>query len=67
MNLALAIGRLDTPLARLDSARPLVRAEHVIHIGSRDEGEPYGNVSLGRRESSISHNGYSAQRASTKL
>jgi arginase len=47
MNLALAIGRLDTPLARLDGARRLVRAEHVIHIGSRDEGEPYGNAELG--------------------
>jgi arginase len=46
MNLSLAIGRVDTPLARLDGARPLVRAEDVIHIGSRDEGEPYGNAEL---------------------
>ncbi|HKD33181.1 MAG TPA: arginase family protein [Gaiellaceae bacterium] len=47
MNSALAIGRVDSPLARLDGARPLVRAEYVVHIGSRDEGEPYGNVELG--------------------
>lgn len=47
MNLSLAIGRLDTPLARLDGARPLVSAEDVVHIGSRDEGEPYGNAELG--------------------
>jgi arginase len=46
MNLSLAIGRVDTPHARLDGARPLVRAEDVIHIGSRDEGEPYGNAEL---------------------
>jgi arginase len=46
MNLSLAIGRVDTPHARLDGARSLVRAEDVIHIGSRDEGEPYGNAEL---------------------
>jgi|tagenome__1003787_1003787.scaffolds.fasta_scaffold20637499_1 arginase len=48
MNLALATGRIDAPLARLDGARPLVSAEDVVHIGSRDEGEPYGNAELGR-------------------
>jgi arginase len=47
MNLSLAIGRVDSPLGQLGGARPLVRAEDVIHIGSRDEGEPYGNAELG--------------------
>lgn len=46
MNLALATGRLDTPLARLDGTRPLVHAADVVHIGSRDEGEPYGHAEL---------------------
>ena len=47
MNLALATGRIKTPLARLDKAGPLVRAEDIVHIGSRDEGEPYGHRELG--------------------
>jgi arginase len=47
MNLALATGRIDAPLAHLD-ALPLVAVEDVVHIGSRDEGQPYGNAELGR-------------------
>jgi arginase len=46
MNLAIATGRLDSPLARLDGDGPLVRAGHVVHIGSRDEDEPYGHAKL---------------------
>lgn len=36
MDLALATGRGDTPLARLDPRGPLVRDEHVVTIGVRD-------------------------------
>jgi arginase len=46
MNLALAVGRATTPLSRLGGERPLVSAENVVHIGSRDAGEPYGNHAL---------------------
>jgi arginase len=46
MNLALAVGRATTPLSRLGGDKPLVRAENVVHIGSRDAGEPYGNHAL---------------------
>ena len=37
MCLALAVGRGDTALARLDEAEPLVRAEDVALIGRRDQ------------------------------
>ncbi|MGQ0640501.1 MAG: arginase family protein [Gemmatimonadaceae bacterium] len=37
MCLALAVGRGDTPLARLNGAEPLVRGEDVVLIGRRDE------------------------------
>ncbi|MGH7465671.1 MAG: arginase family protein, partial [Longimicrobiales bacterium] len=46
MCLALALGRGDSPLARLDGAAPLVRGEDVVLIGRRDEGEPYGHDAL---------------------
>lgn len=46
MNLALAVGRATTPLSRLGGEKPLARAENVVHIGSRDAGEPYGNEAL---------------------
>lgn len=36
MCLALAVGRGDTPLARLDDEGPLVRGEDVVVIGRRD-------------------------------
>ncbi|MGH9459494.1 MAG: arginase family protein [Thermoanaerobaculia bacterium] len=36
MDLALATGRGDTPLARLDPAAPLVREEDVLAVGLRD-------------------------------
>ncbi len=36
MDLALATGRGDTPLARLNGAGPLVRDEHVVTFGIRD-------------------------------
>jgi arginase len=48
MNLALAVGRADSPLARLAGDRPLVRAEHVAHLGRRDDANPeYGSHALG--------------------
>jgi arginase len=47
MALALAVGRCDTPLARLAGDGPLVRAENVVHIGRRDDTAPaYGNAAL---------------------
>lgn len=46
MNLALATGRATTPLSRLAGEEPLVRARNVVHIGSRDVGEPYGHSAL---------------------
>jgi arginase len=45
MCLALATGRAATPLSRLDS-EPLVRPEHVAHVGGRDVGGPYGRDAL---------------------
>jgi arginase len=36
MDLALAVGRGDSELARLRGARPLVREEHVVAVGVRD-------------------------------
>jgi len=47
MNLALAAGRADGPLARLAGDGPLVRGEHVVHIGRRDDAQPaYGYPAL---------------------
>jgi arginase len=47
MCLALAVGRGETPLARLDGDTPLVRGEHVVVIGRRDAAEPwYGHAAL---------------------
>jgi len=47
MCLALAVGRGDTPLARLGVDRPLVRPEDVVLIARRDHGEPwYGHQAL---------------------
>ena len=48
MCLALAVGRGDTSLARLDGDAPLVRTEDVIVIGRRDEGDApwYGQDDL---------------------
>lgn len=46
MNLALAVGRADTPLSRLGGRRPLVRAQDVVHIGSRDKSQSYGHSAL---------------------
>jgi arginase len=47
MNLALAVGRAERPLARLAGNRSLVRGEHVVHIGRRDDAEPeYGYPAL---------------------
>jgi arginase len=43
MNLALATGRAEGRLAHLSHEVPLVRGEHVVHIGRRDDDEPaYG-------------------------
>jgi arginase len=48
MNLALAVGRADSALARLAGDGPLVRAEKVAHVGSRDGSDPeYGHHALG--------------------
>ena len=47
MCLALAVGRGDSPLARLAGARPLVRAEDTTVIGRRDIGQDrYGDTAL---------------------
>jgi arginase len=47
MCLALAVGRGDTPLARLSADGPLVRAEDTVLIGRRDHAEPwYGHDAL---------------------
>ncbi len=52
MCLALAVGRGDTPLARLAGNQPLVHDRHVALIGRRDAAEPwYGHAALA--ESSI--------------
>jgi arginase len=43
MNLALATGRADEPLAHLKGDGPLVAGERVVHIGRRDDHQPaYG-------------------------
>ena len=47
MCLALAVGRGETPLARLAGAEPLTRPENVVLIGRRDHAEPwYGHDAL---------------------
>jgi arginase len=47
MCLALAVGRGDTPLARLAGDEPLTRATDVVLIGKRDDDEPwYGQEAM---------------------
>ncbi len=46
MCLGLAVGRGDSPLARLGRG-PLVQGQDVVLIGRRDEGEPYGHGGIG--------------------
>jgi arginase len=47
MDLALAVGRGDSPLARLAGAGPLVDAADVVLLGRRDQAEPwYGHDAL---------------------
>jgi arginase len=47
MCLALAVGRGETPLARLTGDAPLVHGKHVVLIGRRDAAEPwYGHAAL---------------------
>jgi arginase len=47
MCLALAVGRGDTPLARLAGDEPLVHPKNVVLIGRRDAAEPwYGHAAL---------------------
>jgi arginase len=46
MCLALAVGRGDSPLARLAGDVPLVRAADVVLIGRRDAGQSYGHDAL---------------------
>ena len=49
MALALAVGRGNTPLARLAGMHPLVEGRHVAIAGRRDAGEPwYGHDALAR-------------------
>ena len=50
MCLALAVGRGDSPLARLAGGTPLARAEDVVLIGRRDSGQPYGHSALANSE-----------------
>ena len=47
MNLALAVGRADRPLAHLAGNAALVDGAHVVHIGRRDDAQPaYGHLAL---------------------
>ena len=46
MCLGLAVGRGDSPLARLAGEAPLVRGVDVVLIGRRDAGQPYGHDAL---------------------
>jgi arginase len=46
MCLSLALGRGDTPLARLDGDRPLVNGQHVALIGRRQVASPSGMMAL---------------------
>jgi len=47
MCLGLAVGRGDTPLARLAGKEPLVRGKDVVLIGRRDAADPwYGHAAL---------------------
>lgn len=47
MCLGLAVGRGETPLARLAGNEPLVHAKNVVLIGRRDAAEPwYGHAAL---------------------
>jgi len=46
MNLSLVTGRIDTALARLDGAGPLVRPDDVVHIGAREQDLRYGRRDL---------------------
>jgi arginase len=47
MCLAMAVGRGDTTLARLQGSAPLVRERHVALVGRRDGHEPaYGHAAL---------------------
>ena len=47
MCLGLAVGRGETPLARLGGQEPLVLPEHVALLGRRDAAEPsYGHAAL---------------------
>lgn len=47
MCLGLAVGRGETPLARLSGDEPLVHAKNVVLIGRRDAAEPwYGHTAL---------------------
>jgi len=47
MSLGLAVGRGDTPLARLAGRGPLVNRRHVALVGRRDAAEPwYGHAAL---------------------
>jgi arginase len=47
MCLALAVGRGNTPLARLNGKEPLTNAANVVLIGRRDHAEPwYGHEAL---------------------
>lgn len=47
MCLSLAVGRGDTPLARLGGDEPLARAADVVLLGRRDHAEPwYGHAAL---------------------
>lgn len=49
MCLALAVGRGDSPLARLGGKEPLVRGQDVVVIGRRDAGQDsYGHTALER-------------------
>jgi len=53
MCLALATGRNDTALARLAGPDPLVRMADVVHIGGRDDAEPWYGVNSLRASAAL--------------
>lgn len=51
MNLALAVGRVDSTLARLAGDQPLVRGDQAVHVGRRDDAQPeYGHAALAQHD-----------------
>jgi len=68
MNLALATGRADRPLARLAGDAALVDGASVVHIGRRDDAEPgYGYPALAPAGVLDLHHGEIASRGTASI